>query len=136
MENGKTFISNKTNADHNDIILIEDRKQIRDRQQVAEKLNEFFTDIIFIFTGKQVIPLQEANHEEGILDIVTKYENHTSISNIKKTPEARFSFELTSTNEVEALMKEIKTNKPMGIDTIPPKILVVLKEAISEPVKT
>ena len=29
----------------------------------------------------------------------------------------------------------IKTNKPMGIDTIPPKILVSLKEFISEPVK-
>ena len=80
----KAFSSNKTNADHNDIILIDDSKQIRGRQQVPEKLNEFFTDIIFIFTGKQVIPLQETNHEEGILDIITKYENHTSISNIKK----------------------------------------------------
>ena len=61
----KPFISNKTNADHNDIILIEDIKQIRDRQQVAEKLNEFFTDIIVISTGKQ-----ETNHEEAILDII------------------------------------------------------------------
>ena len=94
---------------------------------MAEKLNEFFTDIIFISTGKQVIPLQETNHKEAILDIITKYENRTSISNIKrKNPEARFSFELTSTNEVEALIREIKTKKPMGTDTIPPKILVSL----------
>ena len=48
----KPFISNKTNADHIDIILIKDCKQIRDRQQVAEKLSELFTDIIFISTGK------------------------------------------------------------------------------------
>ena len=64
----KPFISNKTNTDHNDIILIEDSEQIRDRQKVAEKLNEFFTDIIFISTGKQVI--QETNHEEAIMDIM------------------------------------------------------------------
>ena len=70
------------------------------------------------------------------MDIITKYENHTSISNIKrKNPEIRFSFELTSINELEALIKEIKTNKPMGIDTIPPRLLVSLKESISEPVK-
>ena len=132
----KPFISNKTNTDHNDIILIEDSEQIRDRQKVAEKLNELFKDIIFISTGKQVIPLQETNHEEAIMDIITKYENQISISKIKrKIPESRFSFELTSTNEVEALIREIKTNKPMGIDTIPPKILVSLKESISEPVK-
>ena len=132
----KPFISNKTNADHNDIALIEDSKQIRNRQQVAEKLNECFTDIIFISTGKQVIPLQETHHEEAILDIITKYENHTSISNIKrKNPEAKFFFELTSTDKVEALIKEVKTNKPMGVDTIPPKVLVSLKESISEAVK-
>ena len=132
----KPFISNKTNTDHNDIILIEDSEQIRDRQKVAEKLNEFFTDIIFISTGKQVIPLQETNHEEAIMDIIIKYENHISINNIKTNNlESRFSFELTSTNEVEALIRKIKTNKPMGIDTIPPKILVLLKESISEPVK-
>ena len=71
----KLFISNKTNADHNDIILIEDSKETRD---------EFFTDRTFISTGKQVIPLQEINHEEAILDIITKYENHTNISNIKR----------------------------------------------------
>ena len=103
---------------------------------MAKKLSEFFTDIIFISTAKQVITLQETNHEEAMLDIITKYENHISISNIKrKNPEVRFSFQLTSTNEVEALIKEIKTNKPMRIDTMPPKILVSLKETISEPVK-
>ena len=68
------------------------------------------------------------------MDIIIKYENHISISNIKRNnPESRFSFELT--NEVEALIREIKTNKPMGIDTIPPKILALLKESISEPAK-
>ena len=42
----KPFISNKGNTDHNDIILIEEGKQIRDIKEVAEKLNNFFTDII------------------------------------------------------------------------------------------
>ena len=71
----KPFISKKNNADHNDIIFIEDSKEIRD---------DFFTDRTFISTGKQVIPLQEINHKEAIQDITTKYESHTNISNIKK----------------------------------------------------
>ena len=55
----KPFISNKGNTDHNDIILIEEGKQIRDRKGVAEKLNNFSTDIIHITTGKTVIPLED-----------------------------------------------------------------------------
>ena len=35
----KPFISNKGNTDHNDIILMEEGKQIRDRKGAAEKLN-------------------------------------------------------------------------------------------------
>ena len=51
----KPFISSKGNTDHNDIILIEEGKQISAKKQVAEKLNNFFTDIIHITT---VIPLE------------------------------------------------------------------------------
>ena len=44
----KPFITNKGSTDHNDIILIEEGKQIRDKKEVAEKLNNFFSLTSFI----------------------------------------------------------------------------------------
>ena len=40
---------------------------------------------------------------------------------------------MATTSEVDELISEINTNKPMGTDLIPPKILTILKESISEP---
>ena len=132
----KPFISNKGNTDHNDIMLIEEGKQIRDRKGVAEKLNNFFTDIIHITTGKTVIPLEEGNHEQAILNIIAKYDNHISINNIGKTNiKTTFSFRMATTSDTEELIGEINDNKPMGTDLIPPKILTTLKEYISEPIE-
>ena len=66
----KPIISTKGNTYHNDIILIEEDKQIRDRKEVADKLNNFFTDIIHITTGKTVIPLEQGNHKQAMLNII------------------------------------------------------------------
>ena len=55
----KPFITNKGSTDHNDIILIEEGKQIRDKKKVAEKLNNFFTDIIHIKLVKQLSHLKK-----------------------------------------------------------------------------
>ena len=124
----KPFISNKGNTDHNDIILIEEGKQIRDRKGVAEKLNNFFTDIIHITTGKTVIPLEEGNHEQAILNIIAKYDTHISINNIgKRNIKTTFSFRMATTSDIEELIGEINDNKPMGTDLIPPNILTTLK---------
>ena len=101
----KPFISNKGNTDHNDIILLEEGKQIRDRKRVAEKLNNFFTDIIHITTGKTVIPLEEGNHEQAILNIIAKYNNHISINNIgKRNIKTTFSFRMATTSEIDQLI--------------------------------
>ena len=63
----KPFISNKSNTDHNDIILIEEVKQIRDGKEVAEKLNNVFADIIHITTGKALANLRAAGNATLIL---------------------------------------------------------------------
>ena len=124
----KPFISNKGNTDHNDIILIEEGKQNRDRKGVAEKLNNFFTDIIHITTGKTIISLEEGNHEQAILNIIAKYDNHISINNIgKRNIKTTFSFRMATTSDTDELISEINANKPMGTDLISPKILTKLK---------
>ena len=132
----KPFISNKSDTDHNDIILIEEGKQIRDRKEVAEKLNNFFPDIIHITTGKTVILLEKGNYEQAILNIIAKYDNHISINNTgKRNIKTTFSLRMATTSDVDELISEINTNKNMGTDPIPPKIVTILKEFISEPVE-
>ena len=42
---------------------------------------------------------------------------------------------MATTGDVYELMSDINTNKPIGTDLIPPKILTILKESISEPVE-
>ena len=42
---------------------------------------------------------------------------------------------MATTSDVYELISEINTNKSMGADLIPPKILTILKESISEPVE-
>ena len=133
----KPFIFKKGNTDHNDIILTEEGKQIRDRKGVAEKLNNFFTDIIHITTGKTVTPLEEGNHEQAILNTIAKYDIHISINNIgKRNIKTTFLFRMATISDIDELISEINDNKPMGTDLIPPKILTTLKEFISSPLNT
>ena len=42
---------------------------------------------------------------------------------------------MATTGDVDELISEVYTNKPMGTDLTPPKILTILKESISEPVE-
>ena len=70
------------------------------------------------------------------MNIITKYDNHISINNIgKRNIKTTFSFRMATTSDVDELISEINANKPMGTDLIPPKILTILKEYISEPIE-
>ena len=70
--------------------------------------------------------------EGSILEIINKYEHHISIENIKKKRiNSSFGFEETTYSKIRQLLTELNPNKPMGIDTIPPKIVIMLKDDIS-----
>ena len=65
-------------------------------------------------------------------EIIDKYEHHINIKNIKnKIINSSFGFEDTTYSKIRQLLTELNPNKPMGIDTIPPKILIMLKDDIS-----
>ena len=48
----KPFISNKTNRNESDIILIENNNVIKDRKNVANTLNEYFINIVECTVGR------------------------------------------------------------------------------------
>ena len=50
----KLFISNKTNRNESDIILIESNNVIKDTKNVADILNEYFINIAEYAVGRQI----------------------------------------------------------------------------------
>ena len=70
--------------------------------------------------------------EGSILEIINKYKHHISIENIKKKRiNSSFGFKETTYSKIRQLLTELNPNKPMGIDMIPPKIVIMLKDDIS-----
>ena len=49
----------------------------------------------------------------------------------KKRINSSFGVEETTYSKIRQLLTELNPNKPMGIDTIPPKIVIMLKVDIS-----
>ena len=71
----KPFISNKTNRNESDIILIENNKVIKDRKNVANTLNEYFISSIAEYTaGRQMTALPSQDIEISISEIINKYD--------------------------------------------------------------
>ena len=97
----KPFISNKTNRNESDIILIENNKVIKDRKNVANTLNEYFISISEYTAGRQITALPSQDIEISISEIINKYENHISIQNIRnKKLNSTFTFEKTTSTNI------------------------------------
>ena len=70
------------------------------------------------------------------MNLTAKYDNHISINNIgKRIIKTTFSFRMAKASDVDELISEINTNKPMRTGLIPAKILTMLKESIYEPIE-
>ena len=68
----------------------------------------------------------------SFIEIINKYEHHISIENVKKKRiNSSFGFKEATYSKIRQLLTELNPNKPMGIDMIPPKIVIMLKDDIS-----
>ena len=133
----KPFISNKTNRNESDIILIENNKVIKDRKNVANTLNKYFISIAEYTAGRKITALPSHNMEISISEIINKYENHISIQNIRnKKLNSTFTFEKTTSTNIRQLIRQLNSRKPMGIDTIPPKIIKMLNDNICDNIES
>ena len=129
----KPFISNKTNRNESDIILIENNKVIKDRKNVANTLDEYFISIAENTADRQITALPSQDIEISISEVINKYENHISIQNIRnKKLNSTFTFEKTTSTNIRQLIRQLNSRKPMGIDTIPPKIIKMLNDNICD----
>ena len=127
----KLFISNKTNRNESDIKLIERNNVVKDRKNVADILNEYFINIAEYAVGRQIATLPSKDTQMSILEIKNRHENHINIQNIKNRKlNSTFAFEKTTFSNIRRLIFELDARKPMGIDTIPTKIIKMLNDDI------
>ena len=133
----KPFISNKTNRNESDIILIKNNKVIKDRKNVANTLDEYFIIIAECTAGRQITALPSQDIEISISEIINKYENHISIQNIRnKKLNSTFTFEKTTSTNIRQLIRQLNSRKPMGIDTISLKIIKMLNDNICDNIES
>ena len=133
----KPFISNKTNRNESDIILIENNKVIKDRKNVANTLNEYFISIAEYTAGRQITALPSQDIEITISEIINKYENHISIQNIRnKKLNSTFIFEKTTLTNIRQLIRQLNSRKPMGINMILPKIIKMPNDNICDNIES
>ena len=126
--NCKPYFSNKHSKADNDIVLNEDGELILKDKEIANTFNDYFGSIV------ENLNLQHwdedsnshsvINHRNNVNDIIKKYNNHPSITIIKKKYKNinKFSFRPVTTDEVKKVIKDLKTNKSVGGE-IPIQIL-------------
>ena len=128
----KPHFSDKHKGVQPDIIIVENGETTSDKMEVAEKLNNFFSEAVDNLDIESYLP--ENNHIiENIQDIVDKYENHPSIKKIKEniTHENKFSFKDTTPQDFATQIQKLDTKKAMLENDIPTNILVKTNDIVS-----
>ena len=126
----KPFLSDK-GVGRTDITLIEGDKIIQDDSEVANTLNDFFSNAVAslkINIPSECITEDVTDTGDVIEKIILKYSNHPSIKLINNNvSKGYFSFNEVHVSEVKKLLEEIDGKKATMSSSIPPK---VLKESI------
>ena len=92
----RPFISDKQKIYQEDLILVENQKVSSNATEVAEKMNNFFIDVIENLDIEHFVkqPINEIAPQDPIENILEMYSQHPSILKIKEyiTIEETFSF--------------------------------------------
>ena len=136
----KPFLTDKSTKRSQEIILNSDDKIVKDSREVTEILNNYFTDIVEITTGKKprILPCtQDGIVNDNILDeIIFRFKDHPSVKHIKSkiaNGVGKFSFTPKTSKNVERIIDKLEAKTSTGFDSIPPKLIKLGSKIISEP---
>ena len=139
-KNIRPLFSDKQKVRQRNITLIVNDSVISENSAVAEKLNNYFIEVI---KNLEIEHYDKNNDNENtnsnnerkkIETIITTYKNHPSIMKIKEHIEVTEKFTFTKTNfkEVEEQLKSLDPKKTTVENDIPTKILIDTKEIVTE----
>ena len=121
------FISDKQKKFQKDFILVENENVTSDTTDLAEKMNNYFIDVIENLDIEHFEePTTEIYPQDSIENIVRMYSKHPSILKIKGyvTIQETFSFRNITIHELENEIKTLDTKKATVKNDIPTKILI------------
>ena len=138
----KPFLTNKSCHTQNDIMLIDNGKDIVEESDLAEKFNDHYINIVEKSSGQKPCNfVSDTNSlEDGVVinETVQHYSNYPSILKIRKNFDnsqnvEQFQLNSVTTSEVYKLLKNIDDKKATGTDNIPPKLVKISAEVLSQP---
>ena len=111
------------------------QRHFKDRENIANTLNEYFIIIAEYTVGRQITALPSKDIEISIYEIINKHENHISIQNIRnKKLNSTFTFEKTTSTNIKQFYLGDKLKKTC--DTISPKIIKMLNDNICDNIES
>ena len=134
-------MNNKGCHDNNNLTLYGGGDIIKDEIEVSGILNDFYINIVRHITGKErdglgLNDLADSLSNEQILEqIKEKYSTHPGIKRIKDklNDSSSFRFREATTAEIIKIIKALGISSATGIDTVPPKLVVMSSDVIAEP---
>ena len=130
----KPFFSEKNN-NRKKIVLLEGEEIISDDTDVAESMNNFFSNIVnnLNITGYSTEEFSCDLEKDFISNIILKFKNHPSILKIKDKNEImdRFHFSMSNDAEMSANLKSLDKRKPSTVNNIPAKVIAENYDIIS-----
>ena len=128
------FLTNKGSHGKEDYILEENNKLIKDPNEIGELFIDYYTNIVEHATGIPPVDIPLPEDGDLIDTLLSHYENHSSIHNIKNmninTP---FSIPLADEETIGDIMRKLDTSKATGIDDIPARLIKISADVGKKP---
>ena len=134
----KPLFSDKQAITQTNIVVVDKDGVTSDNFKVAQKLNDFFTDAVDNLGIEPFYPQaclgEYTQPENGIKEIIRKYNTHPSIVKIKENVDMneKFNFRDISSNEIKTYIHKIDTTKASIENDFPAKILIGSSEISSD----
>ena len=141
----KPFLNDKGSHGNENYTLLEKGRLIKDHRQISEIFNDHYINTIENITGEKQEELHsdslrnknQTEKEEILSGILEKYSGHPSILNIKQhfssTGRNLFQFQKAEPSDILKIIQGMKSNTSVGVDKIPPKLVIMSAEVIAEP---
>ena len=128
------FFSDKIKVDKK-IMLIDGDDIISDDADIAEVMNEYFSNIVSDLGIKEYESNTNCILEDNsiISNIIEKFNDHPSILKIREnvTITNRFQFLLSQVSDMKSIIMDLNTKKPTTFNNIPAKVIVETSDICS-----
>ena len=136
----KPFLNSKSVPKSQKIMLNKNETVINDSFEVTNIMNNYFVNVVENTTWKK--PRELACDESGnisqatLIEIIDTYQDHESIKTIKsfaRKGNETFEFQHATANDLVEMIKTLDKNTSIGIDDVPPKLIILASHVISGP---